>query len=314
MRKVTISSVTAPPVIARSGQGVAEIVSQNIELWRGEIEKVLPDQPDIIILPELCDRPKVGSITEEELSEMFASGNDSFLKFILDIAKKNRTHILYPSYRIDERGEKWNSCYLVDRAGQILGIYDKNHLVEFEHSLRGINYSDEICILDLDFGRVGFAICFDLNFTELLDKYRHKGIELLLFPSEYHGGIMQNYWAYQLRAYFASSIRPPAPSTLISPIGEVVATSTNYFNHYSEQINLDYFLVHLDENWVRLEDMKRKYGAGVKVIDPGKLGSVLVTSETESLTARDLIDEFQFLLLDEYLERSRNHRTTNLKP
>lgn len=124
---------------------------------------------------------------------------------------------------------------------------------------------------------------------------------------------MQNYWAYQLRAFFAGSIRPPAPCSIVSPLGEVVAKSTNYQCYITETINLDYFIIHLDLNWDKIKAMKQKYGSQVRVLDPGLLGVVMISSESESLTKETLIAEFDFILLDDYLGMSRQHRLDNLE-
>ena len=264
------------------------------------------------MLPELCDRPKVNSISPDKQMEIIKSGNSKFLEYLQDVAKTNKIYIAYPGYRTDAEGNLRNSNSIIDRNGVVIASYDKNHLVMDENSKLGAKYSEDSLVLDLDFGRVGFAVCFDLNFTELLDKYRNKGVEILIFSSEYHGGLMQNYWAYQLRAFFAGTIRPPAPSSIVSPLGEIVAKSTNYHNYVTDTINLDYFIIHLDENWDKITTMKQKYGSKVRVLDPGQLGVVMVSSESKDLTKEALIAEFGFLLLDDYLGMSRKHRIDNL--
>jgi hypothetical protein len=53
-----------------------------------------------------------------------------------------------------------------------------------------------------------------------------------------------------------------------------------------------------------LSAMKAKYGKKVKVYDPGHLGAVLISSETDEFAIKDMIKEFELELLDEYLERS----------
>jgi hypothetical protein len=58
--------------------------------------------------------------------------------------------------------------------------------------------------------------------------------------------------------------------------------------------------------------MKQKYGSKVRVLDPGQLGVVMVSSESKDLTKEALIAEFGFLLLDDYLGMSRKHRIDNL--
>ncbi len=308
MRKARVASVTGPALEAREEQKTEEILENTVIFWRKEIKKVLPDKPDLIVLPELCDRPKVGSISEAKQREITTSKDNRFLQFLQGIARENGVHVAYPTYRMDDKGLLWNSCIVLDRSGAQVGSYDKNHLVTYENVDRQIEYGEKIKVLDLDFGKVGFAICFDLNFTELLDKYRNSGIELLVFPSEYHGGLMQSYWAYQLRTFFLSSIRPPAPSSLLSPLGEVIATSTNYFNHFSQEINLDYVVIHLDGHIEKLLHIKNKYGSRISIVDPGRLGAVMITSETDTINAVDLVSEFSLTLLDDYLDASRRHR------
>lgn len=309
MRQVTVSCVTDHALIAREEETTEEIISRMIDQWSQHIKQVLPDKPDLIVLPEVCDRPRVGSISAAKQMEIMKSGNTQFLDFAKKVARENNLYMIYPTYRKGSEGKIWNSCSVIDREGKIIGSYDKNHLVEAENMDLGVNYSNELLILDLDFGRVAFIICFDLNFTELLERYRHKGIEMVIFVSEYHGGLMQNYWAYQLRSYFVSSIRPPALSTVVSPLGEVVAKTTNYHNYIVYKLNLDFFVIHLDENWPKLKLLKEKYRDGIQIYDPGNLGAVLVSIESDSLTARGIIDEFGFLLLDDYLQRARGHRS-----
>ena len=73
-------------------------------------------------------------------------------------------------------------------------------------------------------------------------------------------------------------------------------------------VNLDCCVVHLDENWPRIEAAKEKYGPGVKITDPGFLGAVLLASEAQDLSVRDIVAEFEIELLDHYFERSLAHR------
>jgi len=44
------------------------------------------------------------------------------------------------------------------------------------------------------------------------------------------------------------------------------------------------------------------------ISDPGKLASVLVTSEVENVTVDQMIQQFDLELLDDYLNRSREFR------
>ena len=44
------------------------------------------------------------------------------------------------------------------------------------------------------------------------------------------------------------------------------------------------------------------------VYDPGQIGAVLITSESDTVSAMDMVKEFDIELLDHYFERSINAR------
>lgn len=311
-RHVTVSCVTAAPLWLGPDTGLEAAVAAEIAHWSERIDAVLAEGPDLIVLPEAADRPSVetfGGVARE--LEFYRYRGARVRDHLVSIARENHCIIAYSTLWRDEESSQ-NRTEYIGRDGRIVGSYAKNHLTIDEHNIAGFDYSDRVDVVDLDFGRVGTAICFDLNFDELRLQYRNRGVELIVFSSEYHGGLMQNYWAYSLRSYFAGSIRPPAPSAIISPLGETIAESTNYYPHVTSRINLDYALIHLDGHWAKLAAMKSRYKEGVNVHDPGRLGSVLVTAESPELSIDDLIAEFELEPLDDYLNRARRNRVAAL--
>jgi hypothetical protein len=123
---------------------------------------------------------------------------------------------------------------------------------------------------------------------------------------------MQAYWAYSCRSHFVGAIAGKGTfSEIRNPLGQVVGSNTNYFDYAVATVNLDCALVHLDYNWERLRKLKAKYGPEVEITDPGCLGSVLVSSEHPTISADEMIKEFEIELLDDYFARSLAHR---LKP
>lgn len=283
-----------------------KLVDQVIEFWGKQLKQVLPDKPDLIVLPEACDRPS--GMSREEQFNYYHIRKDQVKEYLASAAKENHCYIAFGTKRQSEDGIWYNSAYILDREGRETGVYNKNFptIGEMES---GIKAGDEVPVIQCDFGRVALAICFDLNFPELLAKYRKTKPDIVLFSSIYHGGLMQNYWAYSCRSFFVGSIGDrEAPSEIRNPLGEVVASTTNYFNFVVAKINLDRRLVHLDENWDKLTRLKEKYGDGVTVKDPGQVGAVLVTSENDHVTADQMVEEFEIKLLDDYFDRSRKHR------
>jgi len=278
-----------------------EAVDEMIHHLEREVAQVLPDQPDLIVLPEYSDEPP--GLSVEQKLEYYRVRGERIRDRLSEIAAFNGCYIAYSAVRLLEDGSRRNSIQFIGRQGEIVGIYDKNHATILEMAEDGIVNGEEAAIFELDFGRVGGIICFDLNFDQLRLQYVQSKPDLLVFASVYHGGLMQSYWAYSCKAHFVSSVSG-LPSSIISPVGEIIASNTNYFNYATARINLDCAVVHLDYNWEKLQLMKQKYGSKAVFRDPGYLGSVLVSSETDEFTVKDLIREFELETLDDYLARS----------
>jgi hypothetical protein len=161
---------------------------------------------------------------------------------------------------------------------------------------------------------VACAICFDLNFDELRVRYETLHPDIILFPSMYHGGLEQAKWAFSCKSFFVCSHGfKTAPSEIRNPLGEVIASSTNYYNYAVATINLDRKVVHLDDNWAKLDALRKKYGKDVTIHDPGLIGSVLITSEKDGISVEDMVKEFKIEDTESYFNRSRQVRLQQLK-
>ena len=305
VKHVKVAVIGDYPRISKD-QEPQKLVEEVIKFWKAQLEQVLSARPDLIVLTEACDRP--GGMSREEQYNYFRVRKDQVKEYFASVARENNCYIAFGTKREDARGNWYNSSYVLDRKGNVAGVYNKNYptIGELES---GIKASDEVPVIQCDFGSVACAICYDLNFPELLEKYKKAKPDIILFSSLYHGGVVQGYWAYSCRSFLAGSMGfRTLPSEIRDPLGDVVASTTNYFNYVVTKINLDRQLVHLDGNWEKLKGLKAKYGDEVTIKDPGHLGSVLVSSESEKLTVLQMLKEFDIELLDDYFNRSREVR------
>ena len=306
-REVKISTIGAVAPQLDLKQEPQQLVTEMIAFWEKELASVLPDKPDLIVLPEVCDQPAEMS-TELHLKYIAGKGK-RFMEYLSSVAAEHKCYIAFGTDHQLDDGSLRNSCFILDRKGEVAGVYNKNFPTIGEMEA-GIKAGKETPVFELDFGRVASAICFDLNFSELRDQYAAKKPEIMLFPSLYHGGLVQQQWAYACRSYFVGSVGIESlPSEVRNPMGTVVASSTNYFHFTTATVNLDYALAHLDYNWAKLRALKEKYGDAVTISDPGEVGSVLLTSEHETKSIDEMVREFDILLLDDYLEKAREFRT-----
>ena len=272
-----------------------------INTWDRLLNGVLPDKPDIIVVPEACDR--YHNYPLERRLEYYDVRGNRVRDFFMDKAMGNSCYIAYSAARKLDDGTYRNTTQLIDRKGQIIGMYNKNHPTIGETEDGKILPGKNADVISCDFGKAACAICFDLNFDPLWEKYKPQQPDIVLFSSAYHGGMMQNYRAYQLRSYFVGSIIN-LENTIINPVGVTVAKSTNYFGYITHDINLDYKVVHLAYNREKILKAISKYGSKIKMLDPGYLGAVLLTSETDEFTMDEIVDEYKLELLDDYFDRA----------
>jgi predicted amidohydrolase len=84
-----------------------------------------------------------------------------------------------------------NAAVVLDRRGRVAGRYGKVHPVldrarpggpiVFEG---GVTPGAQYNVLDLDFGRVGIQICYDIEYAEGWKRLADQGAELVLFPTQ----------------------------------------------------------------------------------------------------------------------------------
>lgn len=300
---VKISTIGARPLVG-APETFQDALDGMIDYWHTQLNQVLPDQPDLIVVPEACDR--YSDYPKEKNIDFYRFRGNKVRDFFSETADKHNCYIAYSASREIDDGSWRNSTQIIDRKGNVAGIYNKNHVVIEETTEGGALCGKDAPIIECDFGRVACAICFDLNFDELRFKYVEAKPDLIIFCSMYHGGLMQNYWAYSCRSHFVGAIAG-LKSSIIAPDGELIASTTNYTNHITASVNLDCKLIHLDYNGKRFKDLKEKYGPKVKITDPGYLGSVLISSETDECNVMDMIREFDIEILDDYFERALAH-------
>ena len=302
---ITIPNISAKP----EGMHLSDFM---IGVIREHLSGVLPDKPDLILLPEVCDRPH--GMSTEDVRAFYDERGDRTVMGLAEIARENNCYIAAGVVRDAEDGNRYNSCVMIDRGGNVIGYYDKNYVVPWETPVYGIKSGKDVTVFECDFGRVGAVICFDLNFEELRQKYREANCDLILFPSHFDGGLLRNIFAHETGAYLVTCFAGRfSVAAAFDPLGYPIQTSTNYYLNTVVDLNLDYKICHLDNNREKFAAAKKKYGSEFNVRDDGYIGTVILTSESPERTVDDIIKEFDITTREEYYKEAREHREKNLK-
>jgi predicted amidohydrolase/acetyl esterase/lipase len=119
--------------------------------------------------------------------------NDAIIGALASKAREYNTYIVFGGVFLDDpvNSACSNAAVVIDRQGRLAGRYVKAHPVldrvgpegkiVLEGGVRpGTGYN----VLDLDFGKVGVQICYDIEYPEGWRRLAEKGAELVLYPTQ----------------------------------------------------------------------------------------------------------------------------------
>lgn len=156
-------------------------VKLNIEtvknLLYANLEKYV--ETDFVFLPELWT---VGWYCPA-FAESAQTLDDSIaVKMLQEIAKRYNVNILGGSF-VSKKGDKlYNTCPVINRKGEIVATYDKNHLFSYYGDTEGdyITKGVNPIMVELDGVKIGVSICYDIRFPEIYRAYRKAGADILV--------------------------------------------------------------------------------------------------------------------------------------
>jgi hypothetical protein len=114
---------------------------------------------------------------------------------------------------------------------------------------------------------------------------------------------MQEMWAYECRSYFVSALYF-MDCGILDPFGRPMKLTDCYSPVARATINLDRAMVHLDYNRDKFPEIEKKYLGEIVIDTPPNIGSALIFSNSERISAMDVVREFKLELLDDYFVRS----------
>ena len=296
-----VSSVRVSTIsFAGSGRGstTEEKIEGNRRAALHLVERAALDEPDIVCLPETFTGLGL------EIEEWFRSAEaipGPTTEALGDIAERHAMYVVSPMVEV-RGGRTYNSAVLIDRTGKVISSYHKMHPTIHEIEA-GITPGIEPTAFETDFGPVGFAICFDLNFRDVGEGLKGRGAKLVFFPSMYAGGLQLSIWAHDLGFFMASAFTGDG-SSIVDPLGRALVRSSAYMPIISRVVNLDFELLHIDYNNEKWDEMRDKYGQGIEIDVATPEAIFALYSNRKDVTVKDIIREFQLETLDEYFARA----------
>lgn len=244
-RKVKLLGIQMQSVFndkVKNYQKISKILSENSDF-----------EPDLVLLPEMFNTGYDAKNFEQNAEPVPADATSMFLS---GMAEKYHTNIAGTLIERTPDESLRNSLVVFDRTGKLCARYSKTHLFSHQGYDEGkyIKAGCEILIAELDFGKVGLSICYDLRFPELFRMLALCGAELVLCPAAWPD-VRENHWVTLLKARaienqnFVFGVNQAGKVTLnrkdagksmvIDPWGEVVSSCQDAEEVLRAEIDLD---------------------------------------------------------------------------
>ncbi|CAI8793629.1 carbon-nitrogen hydrolase family protein [Pseudomonas sp. Irchel 3H3] len=136
---------------------------------------------DLLVVPEMfLTGYNIGVDAVNVLAQVY---NGEAAQQIAQIARTSGVAILYGYPERAEDGQIYNAVQLIDAQGTRLCNYRKTHLFgDLDHSMFSAG-EDDFPLVELNGWKLGFLICYDLEFPENARRLALAGAELILVPT-----------------------------------------------------------------------------------------------------------------------------------
>src|ERR1700733_4171544 len=224
------------------GKRLAQL-SGMIDRMAAESEKRYSRGLDVAVLPEFA-------VTGEASADIVASSvafDGPVRNTFVQSARQHRCYIVVPMYLLDDKDKRLssNAAILIDRQGEVVGIYQKVHLAVADgtDSLEsGATPGKEVPVFECDFGKLGIQICFDIRYDYGWDELARKGAELVVWPTQSPETSLPAFRAMQGRYYVVSSTWRNNAS-FFEPTGKIIAQIKAPEQILVQQLDLSYAIL-----------------------------------------------------------------------
>ena len=261
------------------------------------VDTQLVDGTDLIILPESW----MGMENPEPL-------DGPTLTAMSSLASLHNSYLLCTLPR-QERGRTFTSMVLLNRQGQVTGCYNKHFPYWDELWLDPpVIPGGEIPVWEVDFGRLGGAICFDMNFPEVWQRLGEQNAEIVAWSSAVSGGLSLQSHAIQ-NHYYIITANLTADCMAFDISGELILhEKSDTVNISRIQVDLDRGIYHFNFNLEKLDKLLAEHGNQLEVERRlPKEEWFILRAKQPGISARRLAKEYGLEELPAYIRRSRKH-------
>jgi predicted amidohydrolase len=268
-----------------------------LEEFAEQVDKAGSANVDVIALPELCRGQDDNS--KEDLQGPTVAA-------MAALAKKHQTYIVCPIDR-KKNNLRLNTVVLLDRSGQVACTYDKVFPYWSEYDVHpSTDVGDDAQVYRADFGMLGFATCFDVNFPEVWKRLADKGAEVVIWPSAYSAGTSLQAHAIN-HHYYIVSVTQTSDCLVHDITGERLSYKKSArINVATTTLDLDRSIYHENFNIAKRDQLLKDHAGDVEQEKWMQLEQwFILRAKRPGVSARELAKQYGLEDLRHYLDRSR---------
>jgi len=252
---------------------------------------------DLLCLPETF---KAAGLPPSRIAELAEPLDGPSVQALAERARRYRMHIVAGLFARIE-GEVCNVAVLIDRDGQRIGTYAKKHPTEGEIA-GGVKPGSAAQVIETDIGRIGLAICFDLNWRELWAEMKAEGSDIVCWLSAYEGGFPLQAYAWLHGITVVSSVQSYA-GKIIDRSGRILTSTSRWGRLTSWDFDPGKRWLHTDGQSEAILAVQAAYGERVRVETFGEEHLFTIESRDPALSADEIVRDMSLVTLEEYIAR-----------
>ena len=181
---------------------VRDSKEENLALAEGFLSRAARGGASLCVLPEMFQTP----IDLNILASRSEEPEGPTLTRMCEAARKKGLYLVAGSFceRMEDR--YYNSAYVIDSEGEVLGVHRKIHLFDVYFDDLRVEESKVISpgrvplVVQTPFCRLGVAVCYDVRFPEIFRYFEERGVEVAALPAAFSRPTGEAHWHLIMRS------------------------------------------------------------------------------------------------------------------
>lgn len=253
---------------------------------------------DLMVFPEFALATGTGTTAAEQAVPL----EGAVLDTLGAKAREHRTWIVMPM-TLRESDRISNAAVLIDRAGNVAGIYRKTHPISDDSGVfeGGVTPGSDYPVFDTDFGRLGILICWDMSYDESWSAVAEAGAEIIAVPSASPQTLRPSSEALRHHVHIVTSTLKDNAS-VFDPIGRIVAQVTAKPGVLVQQIDLSYAILHWSETLQEGRAFTERFGSKAGFSYSSREDTGIFWSNDPGMSIGSMVRELGLREMPEYAE------------